>query len=238
MRTRSFIPLLLIVMVSGFVSATAFGVGGWSRQETPNSSRSGASDFAALDRGSAAIRTPDQTDPRGGPPWAVHESKTQDGRVCAKPGRRIGAQVGSPGRDGSLAGTDIGTGGVCTDIAAIPAERPVAVHVSGDDFDSRTGRRDPATFVWGLAREEVTRIKLTTAAGTRSVPVTAGGAFIAVFPGLEAAATQITVEATLDDQDARSFALPAPSASIRQRILNPPSTEQIEREVAAHEAEK
>lgn len=112
------------------------------------------------------------------------------------------------------------------------------MHVSGEDFDTRTGRRDPVTFIWGLAREEITRIAITTAAGARAVPVTEGRTFIAVLPGLRAAATQIEVEAFLRGGGSRTFVLPAPSDSIRQRILDPPSREQIERELAAHRGEE
>lgn len=209
-------------MSATLVSATAIaGFGGGDQRSAPSGE-------APLDRGSAAIRVPDAADPRGGPPWAVKEFRTQDGRFCAKPGRRVGGEVGSLARDGHVVGAGIDEGGVCNDVEALAPREPIGWHVSSQIQDPRTGRTDPVSFTWGFARPEVERVTVETRQGTRTVPVSAGHTFIAVTPG-RAAPYGVTLIAHLADGSERRVAVPPPSEDIRRQMLDPPQGPELHR---------
>jgi hypothetical protein len=85
------------------------------------------------------------------------------------------------------------------------------------------------SFVWGVARPEVGRVRIATRNGTRTVPVTPGHGFIAVFPGDEVAAYRVTLTARRDDGGEREMVIPPPPRSIRDRILHPPERERPSR---------
>ena len=215
--------------VAGFVAATV-GLAGGSKSDP----RAGPSSDAVLDAATSAVRTPAVADPRGGPPWVIREYQTTDGRHCAKPGRQLGAEVGSlrarsDGRGYDAVGTSIGEGGDCVDVDAIPEGAPLAWHIASDQHDPSTGQRRPVSYIWGLARPEVNRINIQTRSGSTTAAVTAGHAFIAVLGG-DVAADEVTLEAVLGDDSSRTITVPRPSDTVRDLILHPPSGDEIARE--------
>jgi len=136
-----------------------------------------------LQESTAATRTPEQPDPRGGPPWTTVEFRTNDGRWCAKPGRLVGDRVGSLDANGGVIGTSLKEGGDCVDVTKLSADAPLAWHLSSEAGDPRTGSREPISYVWGLARPGITSVNVSTASLARTVNVSTGRAFIAVLPG-------------------------------------------------------
>ena len=98
-------------IVLAAAAIASLGVGAAVTANEHHDRRSTGAEEHELDRDSARIATPDAPDPRGGPPWAVQEYRTADGKHCAKPGRRVGSKVGSLQRNGDVAGADIREGG-------------------------------------------------------------------------------------------------------------------------------
>lgn len=201
------------------VAAGAVGVAVGQQAVAPPPSA--VSDQLAIREETAKVNAADAADPRGGPPWAMLEYRTADGRRCGKPGRRVGGQVGILRRDGSLGGTDPSEGGVCVDVSAIPREAPLVWHVSALLEDPQTGRRDPVSFVWGLARPEVEAVRVSTRLGERRAAVGPGGTWIAVLPG-QVAPDGATLTALLADGSTREVTIPPPDPAIRRQMLDPP----------------
>lgn len=185
---------------------------------------SAAADELAIQEETVRVGTADATDPRGGPPWAMLEYSAADGRRCGKPGRRVGGRVGVLRRNGSLGGTEPSEGGVCVDVSSLSDAAPLVWHVSALLEDPTSGRRDPVSFVWGLARPEVESVRVSTQVGERVARVGPGGTYIAVLPG-QVAPYGATLTAMLDDGSTREVTVPPPDPAIRQEMLNPPQGE-------------
>ena len=225
MNRKQLVILTLIAAVSGTAAVTTVGLAGG---EPPMNARPAPPADLTLQEDTAAIRTPSQADPRGGPHWSTIEFRSADGRWCAKPGRIVGGQVGSLNARGGVIGTSLKQGGDCVDVDQLSPEEPFAWHVSEEYDDPQTGARSPVSYVWGLARPEVSSVEVSTSAGTRTVPVSAGRAFIAVFPGrilLEA----VKITAVNRNGGAKSVTLPAPSGKSNMRDLykDPPTPEEL-----------
>lgn len=172
-------------------------------------------------------------DPRGGPAWAVEVGRSAQGRSCARPGRTVGGKVGALDRNGAVREFPP-EGGNCLDVSALSDDQPVALFVDGEDRDPRTNERDPVTVVWGLAKPGIESVSITSPRGTRTLPVSARHAFIAIYRG--PFVDDLRIEARRGDGTKVAFTRQGPSARIRERILNPPSPEQIQREL--EEAER
>jgi hypothetical protein len=215
----------LVVGLALIITVAATAIGDALQGGSP--AVSGPSEAAAINRASASIGTPDAADPRGGPPWAMMEYSTADGRNCGKPGRRIGHLVGSLSRTGELVGTDIDEGGVCIDVEAIPESEPLSWQISSLLEDPLSGEPDPVTFIWGLARPEVRKVLITTQFGKRIAPVGPGHTFIAVVRG-QAAPYGVTLTAVLADQSSTDVVVPPPPDGIRQNMLHPPQGRELD----------
>lgn len=214
-RRRAAVLLAIAAVGAGAVGAAV------GQEATAPPLRSAAADQLAIREETVRIGAADAADPRGGPPWAMLEYSTADGRRCGKPGRRVGGRVGVLRQDGSLGGTEPAEGGVCVDVASLPSAAPLVWHVSALLEDPLSGRRDPVSFVWGLARPEVRSVRVSTRVGERLAPVGPGGTYIAVLPG-QVAPYGATLTAMLDDGTTREVTVPPPDPVIRQEMLNPP----------------
>lgn len=209
MRKQTY-ALIIGVAIATLAAATA--VGGISGAQSDP--RPGPSDEAGLDRASAALLASDARDPRGGPAWAVKEYRTTDGRVCAKPGRRVGSHVGSLQRDGTLAGSDIREGGDCVDVDQLSDAEPISWHISTEVHDPRTGAKAPVTFIWGLARPDVKQVTIAANGGERTSAFGSNRGFITVFDG---AAMGDSVKFTLHMADGTSRTYTTPELGPSQR---------------------
>lgn len=225
--TRKQIGVLVLAVVgSGAAGVAAVGLADDPRPDA----RAVPSDSVPLAEGTAAVRSPSQPDPRGGPPWSTVEFRTEDGRWCAKPGRLVDGSVGNVDYKGRLVGASLKEGGDCVDVARLTTDAPVAWHVSVEEHNPRTGAREPVSFVWGLARPGVAQVRVVSGALVRFASVSSGRAFIAVLPG-RITENVVTLDAILQGGEAKRIVTlqrPSGTGNHRDLVTHPPTPEELE----------
>ncbi|MBA2346855.1 MAG: hypothetical protein H0V81_01035 [Solirubrobacterales bacterium] len=196
-----------------------------SQADRPWDPRSGPSDEAVVDRSSQVVRGGSEN-PTGGPPWAVAEYKTADGRVCAKPGREVAGKVGALDGRGKVVGSDSQEGGDCLDPEQL--EDAISYHVSTIYRDPTTNAPAPVSFIWGHARADVESVQVTTEKGVRNVDVR-GSSYIVVVPGVLTKSVKFDVR--LDGGGTKKLASQDLPQDVAEMMLNPPTGEDLKRDM-------
>lgn len=220
-----------VAAIVALVSVAIFGLAAFvTARERPNP-RAATGDSVRLEPGAAEARTEDFGDPRGGPPWALQLGRTDDGRVCAQPGRRVGTDVGVVGRGGILRAKDM-KGASCLDVDGLSGSEPVAWHISMERYNPITGQVAPVTLIWGHVAPEVAALAVRAGQQSVSTPLR-HQTFLAVFDG-DLLLSDVTFKVRYADGSTKSIAVPAPTPSQREFHANPPSTSAFPRPRATH----
>jgi hypothetical protein len=165
--------------------------------------------------------------PRGGPDWAVQVFATPTGETCGRPGQVHNGRVGTVDRRGQVVEFPIESAG-CVKTEALPDEAPLTLNITTSEWDEARGERRPVSLVWGIARGDVKRVTVTLSGGRKIMTPGRRGAFLMPLRG--PIVEQVTAAADLDDGRTASVVIPAPSAEVRERILNPPTGDELRKE--------
>jgi hypothetical protein len=178
-----------IGVLAAIILATLAGVAGASIVIPSGADTLGGPDRVQPD-GNGATVSRGESDPGGGPRWAVRVYRSRTGAVCPEAGRFDGARFGRADASGRVTVLPISASGSCTDLTNVPYALVVNRYPAADGQGERT-------VVFGVATHKVRAIALTTGDGTRAVDIAPNGAFIAIEPTLDTSGDTVTV--TADD---------------------------------------
>jgi hypothetical protein len=125
--------------------------------------------------GSARVDVLRVPDPAAGLPWGVRVARTRDGSICYAFGRVQQRTLGVVDAAGRFRPLPVAGTGSCGDLSVDPVL-----------FDLRrleTSRGGERTLIGGVAGREVSRITGETAGRSRTLALSASGAFLAVYEG-------------------------------------------------------
>jgi hypothetical protein len=130
-----------------------------------------------VEPGSAHLAGVTARDPVGNAAWTVRLARSQTGLVCVTAGELRDGQFGVTGLDGRFRQLAPGFTDGC---GAARKGRTALVGARVFDADRRAQVR---TVVSGYGGAELRGVRIASARGTRTVPVSAEGAFVAAFAG-------------------------------------------------------
>jgi hypothetical protein len=154
-------------------------------------------------------------DPRDGRDWTVRLAHSQTGLVCVTAGEVRDGRFGVTGLDGRFRTVAPGFADGC----GAPGKGQAAI-VGARVFDS-DNRAQVRTVVNGVGGSDLRGVRIVSASGTRSVPVSSEGAFVAVFMGYpEDSALRIELRfadghTEIHRFGASSFIAPDPAGALR-----------------------